>query len=98
MIPRLPLLAVFLLLSVWAAAAGRAQPPSSSVDHPLLVAQKRPHDRGNCFQWKGCRGDSLGQMWVHAPEFCAILGGRSWMDQNGRCHNLPDGPRATEAP
>ena len=54
----------------------------------------RPYDRGNCFHWQGCRGESIGAMWIHAPDFCAALGGRSWMDREaGRCHNLPPGPR-----
>ena len=54
----------------------------------------RPYDRGNCFHWQGCRGESIGAMWIHAPDFCAALGGRSWMDrETGRCHNLPPGPR-----
>lgn len=66
---------------------------------PLLIgavpaqAQRKPHDIGNCFQWVGCRGDSIGRMWVHAPEFCGSMGGRSWMDESLQCHNL-EGSRA----
>ena len=58
-----------------------------------LLAQRKPYDRGNCFHWPGCRGESLGAMWVHAPDFCAALGGRSWLDEAGRCHDLTPGPR-----
>jgi len=60
----------------------------------ILLVKRKPYDRGNCFQWQGCRGDSIGNMWIHAPDFCAALGGRSWLnEETGRCHNLKPGPR-----
>ena len=56
------------------------------------LIQRKPYDRGNCFHWPGCRGESIGAMWVHAPEFCAALGGRSWLDEStGRCYDLRPG-------
>jgi len=96
-------LSVCLAVSVYPAGAGGPGAPDA---FGLLQAQvqrwpgpyarekPRPYDRGNCFHWQGCRGESLGAMWIHAPDFCAALGGRSWMDRyTGRCHNLPPGPR-----
>ncbi len=64
----------------------------------VQVARLKPHELGNCFQWKGCRGDSIGMQWVHAPEFCGAMAGKSWMDPNGRCHDLPEGPWRTHHP
>jgi hypothetical protein len=58
---------------------------------PWVTAQRKPHDIGNCFQWVGCRGDSIGRMWVDSANICKSLGGKSWLDQNGRCHDLPAG-------
>ena len=65
---------------------------------PVTLAQLKPHERGNCFAVKGCKGDSIGMLWVHAPEFCATMGGKSWVDQTGKCRNLPDGPYSTHGP
>jgi hypothetical protein len=77
-----------LILSVWLALVFPAESTG------FLYAQRKPYDRGNCFHWQGCRGESIGAMWIHAPEFCAALGGRSWLDEStGRCYNLPPGPR-----
>jgi len=70
------------------------QPDPAAGAGTLQFVQRKPYDRGNCFHWPGCRGESIGAMWIHAPEFCAALGGRSWLDEStGRCHDLPPGPR-----
>jgi hypothetical protein len=62
----------------------------------IPIARPNPYDRGNCFQWKGCKGESIGSMPVELPEFCGPLGGKSWKDTAGKCRDLPEGPRATE--
>ena len=71
--------------------AGRGWPETAEAPEAgFLCVQRKPYDRGNCFHWPDCRGESLGAMWVHAPEFCAAMGGRSWLDEEtGRCHDLP---------
>ena len=80
-----------LVLAVW---LGVWPGPLLMDGGALLFVQRKPYDRGNCFQWLGCRGDSIGAMWIHAPDFCAALGGRSWLDEEtGRCHNLKPVPR-----
>ncbi|MDR2935232.1 MAG: hypothetical protein LBV70_05060 [Candidatus Adiutrix sp.] len=83
-----------MILNLVLAAGLAAWPGPAAEGGPLLLVQRKPHDRGNCFQWQGCRGDSIGNMWIHAPDFCAALGGRSWLDEEtGRCHNLKPGPK-----
>jgi len=80
---------MFLILAIWLGVW-----PGLSEGEALLFAQRKPYDRGNCFHWQGCRGESLGAMWIHAPDFCAALGGRSWLDEEtGRCHDIPPGRR-----
>jgi hypothetical protein len=64
----------------------------------IPVARPNPYDRGNCYQWKRCLGESLGSMPVERPEFCGPLGGKSWKDFDGRCLDLEEGPRSTEPP
>ncbi len=85
-----------LALAVWLAAGG-IEPPAAA-EAPLILAQRKPYDRGNCFQWKGCRGDSIGAMWVRDPDICKALGGKSWLDGYGRCHSLPDGAQVVTIP
>ena len=80
----------------WAASAENG--PGPAAETLLLLAQRKPHDRGNCFQWKGCRGDSIGMLWVHAADYCKTMGGKSWMDVDGQCYNLPDGPHNIVGP
>jgi hypothetical protein len=83
-----------MFLSLFLAAWLGSWPAPLAPGEVLLFVQRKPYDRGNCFQWQGCRGDSIGNMWVHAPEFCKALGGRSWLDEDtGRCHNLRPGPK-----
>jgi len=82
-----------LVLAVWLAAWPGPAPEGGDL---LFVqqrkVQRKPYDRGNCYQWQGCKGDSIGNMWIHAPNFCAALGGRSWYnDETGRCRNIPPG-------
>jgi hypothetical protein len=91
-------LAIFLLLSLWPAGGGGLAQPAARPSAPLPMAQRKSYDLGNCFQWKTCKGDSIGMLWVHAPEFCATMGGKGWMDEGGRCHSLPEGPIRTEPP
>jgi hypothetical protein len=62
------------------------------------VARPNPYDRGTCFQWKGCTGESIGAMPVDDPQFCGPLGGKSWKDFDGRCLDLKEGPRSSEPP
>ena len=71
-------------------------PAGTNGDEALLLAQRKQYDKGNCYQWKFCRGDSIGNAWVHDPCFCTIQGGRGWMDKTGKCHDLLDGPFGTE--
>jgi hypothetical protein len=35
---------------------------------------------------------------VEDPAFCGPLGGKSWKDFNGRCHNLREGPYSADPP
>jgi hypothetical protein len=65
---------------------------------PPLMAQTKPRERGNCFQWPGCRGDSIGAMWVTDPDICKSLGGKSWMAPDRKCYNLPGGPHNIQGP
>ncbi|MDR2141063.1 MAG: hypothetical protein LBR11_04620, partial [Deltaproteobacteria bacterium] len=53
---------------------------AQSWGHPKIIpiARPNPQDRGNCYQWKGCKGESIGAMPVDNPEFCGPLGGKSW--------------------
>ena len=66
---------------------------AQSLPEPAPKNKKKDYDRGNCFHWKNCEGESIGNMWMHDPYFCKTYGGKSFMDQNGTCFNLPDGPR-----
>jgi hypothetical protein len=93
-------LAAGLLTAVWffwGSPSARAQ--TDPGDIPVLpVARPNPYDRGTCYQWKGCLGESIGSMPVDRPEFCGPIGGKSWKDFDGKCHNLPQGPLKTEPP
>lgn len=62
------------------------------------LVQLKPHERGNCFQWPNCRGDSIGAMWVDDPDICKALGGKSWMAPDRKCYNLPGGPHHIQGP
>jgi len=57
------------------------------------LAQIQAHERGNCFHWVGCRGDSLGATLVDSPARCATLGGKSWVDADYNCYSFPGGPQ-----
>jgi len=54
----------------------------------IAQMQRKPYDRGNCFHLVGCRGDSIGNMWVDTPQRCRTLGGKSWMDGLGQCLSI----------
>lgn len=73
---------------LWTTTPFYTEPPNSNT--PTLV-QRKPHDRGNCFHWTGCRGDSIGATWIQTPDLCKALGGKSWLDNQLKCHNLPPG-------
>ncbi len=64
----------------------------------LILAQRKPHDTGNCFQWKGCKGDSIGALWTFDPDRCKALGGKSWADERDQCYDLPDGAQVVIIP
>lgn len=89
---------ILFLLMVLAAGIEAVMAAGAETASPALLAQLKPHELGNCFQWTGCRGDSIGMQWVHAPEFCGAMAGKSWMDQSGQCHDLPEGPWRTQPP
>ncbi|MDR2459702.1 MAG: hypothetical protein LBE38_02805 [Deltaproteobacteria bacterium] len=59
----------------------------------LFAARPNPYNIGNCYQYKNCLGESIGNMWIADPKFCKPLGGKSWMNAQGRCLNFPDGPQ-----
>ncbi|MGL4209372.1 MAG: hypothetical protein ACRCTY_08290 [Candidatus Adiutrix sp.] len=94
-------LATTLILAIFicplAGASDHRPKTIGALENQLRVelAQRKPHDLGNCYQWKGCRGDSIGNMWVATPELCARLGGKSWMDTRGQCQNITPGPLGT---
>lgn len=58
----------------------------------LPAARPNPFNRGNCYQWKGCRGETIGNMPMEAPDYCGPLGGKSWRAEDGRCLDLPVQP------
>jgi hypothetical protein len=62
----------------------------------IPVARPNPYNIGNCFQYKNCLGESIGNMWFYNPDFCKPAGGKSWKNNLGRCFNLPDGPQPIE--
>lgn len=84
-----------LLLLLYALAAFQVpdmlgQPPGDPL--VLMAARPNPYNRGNCFQWKKCLGETIGNMWVDAPEFCGPLGGKSWKGLDGACVDLLETP------
>jgi hypothetical protein len=56
------------------------------------AARANPYNLGNCFQWRGCRGETIGNMPVPVPDYCGPLGGKSWRSLDGRCVDLPSQP------
>jgi hypothetical protein len=62
----------------------------------LRAARPNPKNRGDCYQWKRCLGESIGNMPIEAPEFCRPLGGKSWKSPEGRCVDLPAPPWSFE--
>ncbi len=57
-------------------------------------AQLKPHEKGNCFHWQRCRGDSIGNTIIESAYYCATIGGKSWMREDGLCVSFPGGPQA----
>jgi hypothetical protein len=86
---------MFLILAIWLGVCpGLSLADGEALSFAQFAPQRKPYDRGNCFHWQGCKGESIGAMWVHAPEFCAAMGGRSWIDEStGLCYNITPGPR-----
>jgi hypothetical protein len=75
--------------------AGPASGLSDAADRAgdvLTAARPDPRNIGNCFQWKKCLGETIGNMWVDSPEFCGPLGGKSWKAFDGSCLDLLDAP------
>ncbi|UQZ88287.1 hypothetical protein C4J81_03315 [Deltaproteobacteria bacterium Smac51] len=93
---------IFSLLVVMFAADSNIALPTADemagLAGRMVLAQKKPHDPGNCFHWKGCKGDSIGAMWTFDPDRCKAIGGKSWMDEAGECYNLPDGAQVVTIP
>ncbi|MDR1314729.1 MAG: hypothetical protein LBQ12_13835 [Deltaproteobacteria bacterium] len=89
--PRLTILAMLAL----ALAAASPLPPSEDGGPAAAVPAARPdpRNRGNCYQYKKCLGESIGNMPVESPEYCKPIGGKSWMNGQGRCFDFPDGPQ-----
>jgi hypothetical protein len=90
----LGLIWALVFLAISASVRAEMSPPAETVP----IARPNPYDRGTCFQWKGCKGESIGAMPVDRPEFCGPLGGKSWKNFDGKCVDLPEGPRASEPP
>ncbi|MDR2349058.1 MAG: hypothetical protein LBF41_00330 [Deltaproteobacteria bacterium] len=55
------------------------------------AARPNPYNIGNCYQYKNCLGESIGNMWFDNPVYCKPVGGKSWMNNRGKCFNFPDG-------
>lgn len=92
-----------MLLALWPGLAGAQEVRSRAEAWPeqpeiSIMAQMKPRERGNCFQWTNCRGDSIGAMWVSDPDICKSLGGKSWMAPDRKCYNLPGGPHNIQGP
>ncbi|MDR1045420.1 MAG: hypothetical protein LBP33_09940 [Candidatus Adiutrix sp.] len=86
--------AALILAAGSAAGLDPGRPASARAEEPRSSVWPRPYDRGNCFHWPGCRGDSLGNTLIDSPARCATLGGRSWLGGDGRCYSFPGGPQA----
>jgi hypothetical protein len=65
---------------------------------PALAARPHPLNRGDCYQWSGCRGESIGNMPTGHPDNCGPLGGKSWRAGDGRCLELPVQPWPADDP
>jgi hypothetical protein len=57
----------------------------------LFAARPNPYNIGNCYHYKNCQGESIGNMWINVPDYCKPIGGKSWKNHEGRCFNFPDG-------
>lgn len=80
-------LSIFLMLSLSVADSGA-----------VMLAQRKAYDTGNCFQWKGCKGDSIGAIWMYDPDRCKGMGGKSWSNEYEECYDLPDGAQVVIIP
>ncbi|MDR1040947.1 MAG: hypothetical protein LBR80_12455 [Deltaproteobacteria bacterium] len=86
-------LAIILAIALAAPAAVPLPPPCAGGPVVVPAARPNPYNLGNCYQWKNCLGESIGNMPIDSPEFCKPIGGKSWMNPQGRCFNFPDGPQ-----
>jgi hypothetical protein len=89
-------LAILLALALAAPAASPIPPPCGGGRAIAPAARPDPRNLGNCYQYKNCLGESIGNMPISNPEFCKPLGGKSWMGPQGKCVNFPDGPQPLE--
>ncbi|MDR1487380.1 MAG: hypothetical protein LBT62_05240 [Deltaproteobacteria bacterium] len=72
--------------------ASKPAPESAADEVVIIAARPNPYNRGNCFQWKKCLGETIGNMWIETPEYCGPLGGKSWKGPDGRCIDLVNVP------
>ncbi|MDR1037203.1 MAG: hypothetical protein LBT40_11755 [Deltaproteobacteria bacterium] len=86
-------LAVLLALALASPTASPVPPPCGGGPAVAPAARPDPRNRGNCYQYKKCLGESIGNMPIDSPEFCKPIGGKSWMNTQGRCFDFPDGPQ-----
>ncbi|MDR2613379.1 MAG: hypothetical protein LBG06_11400 [Deltaproteobacteria bacterium] len=86
-------LALLLALALAAPPARPLPPPRAGGPGIAPAARPNPYNLGNCYQYKDCLGESIGNMPIADPEYCKPLGGKSWRNPEGRCFNFPDGPQ-----
>ncbi|MDR1080137.1 MAG: hypothetical protein LBQ79_04065 [Deltaproteobacteria bacterium] len=86
-------LAILLMLALAAPAASPVPPPCDGGPEVVPAVRPDPRNRGNCYQYKKCLGDSIGNMPMDSPYFCKPVGGKSWKNPEGRCFDFPDGPQ-----
>ncbi|MDR1658550.1 MAG: hypothetical protein LBT47_13565 [Deltaproteobacteria bacterium] len=76
---------------------GRSGLGEAFSDCVLVAARPNPYNRGNCYQWKKCLGETIGNMWVPTPGYCGPLGGKSWKGEDGACIDLLPTPWSFES-
>ncbi|MDR1546181.1 MAG: hypothetical protein LBU12_05625 [Deltaproteobacteria bacterium] len=89
------LTALFWLASVWPSAT-MASAGAETAEEILTAARENPRNIGNCYHFKNCLGETIGNTWIEDPKFCGPLGGQSWRNADGRCFNLRERPYSDE--